>query len=73
MIIQGNYKMKFLKIGKAALELDKSENGKGTTTTSPFTNYPMLYPPLDQANPLLNSFRLQVLYHLFLDFYLYYS
>ena len=30
----------------------KSENGKGTTTTSPFTNFSKLHPPLGLANPL---------------------
>ena len=30
----------------------KSENGKGTTTTSPFTNLSKLHPPQHLANPL---------------------
>ncbi|GEM_PF-4064279 len=28
----------------------KSENGKGTTTTSPFTNSSMLHPPLNSTS-----------------------
>ena len=38
---------------------DKSENGKGTTTTSPFTNLSMPPPPLVLTSLLPKRFRLQ--------------
>jgi len=71
MLLRGSYvdknftyeAMATTRAGRRFEEL-KSENGKGSTTTSPLTNLPMPSPPWEKATLLTMHFHWQVLYYL---------